>query len=67
MEFGLTKCDVLIMKKGEIATFGGIILTEKDSLEVQGWHSQLVCGLGARGPEFDSQIWHPCFDSFLSL
>ena len=34
MEFGLNKCDVLIMKKGEIATFGGIILTEKDSLKL---------------------------------
>ena len=21
-------------------------------------------GLGARGPEFDSRISHPCFDSF---
>ena len=24
----------------------------------------LVGGLGARGPEFDSRISHPCFDSF---
>ena len=30
----------------------------------QGWHSRLVCGLGARGPEFDSRISHPCFDFF---
>ena len=32
--------------------------------EEQGWHSRLVRGLGARGPEFDSRISHPCFDSF---
>ena len=30
----------------------------------QGWHSGLVRGLGARGPEFDSRISHPCFDFF---
>ena len=30
----------------------------------QGWHSWLVRGLGARGPEFDSRISHPCFDFF---
>ena len=32
--------------------------------EEQGWHSRLVRGLGARGPEFDSRISHPCFDFF---
>ena len=30
----------------------------------QGWHSRLVRGLGARGPEFDSRFSHPCFDFF---
>ena len=30
----------------------------------QGWHSRFVRGLGARGPEFDSRISHPCFDFF---
>ena len=30
----------------------------------QGWHSRLVRDLGARGPEFDSRISHPCFDFF---
>ena len=30
----------------------------------QGWHSRLVRGLGARGPEFDSRISHPCFNFF---
>ena len=29
-----------------------------------GWHSRLMHSLGARGPEFDSQISHPCFDFF---
>ena len=28
----------------------------------QGWHSGLVCGLRARGPEVDPRIEHPCFD-----
>ena len=32
--------------------------------EERGWHSRLVRGLGARGPEFDSRISHPCFDFF---
>ena len=30
----------------------------------QGWHSRLVHGIGARGPEFDSRISHPCFHFF---
>ena len=30
----------------------------------QGWHSRLVHGLGARGPDFDSRISRPCFDFF---
>ena len=34
------------------------VLTER------GWHSRLVRGLRARGPEFDSRISHPCFDFF---
>ena len=32
--------------------------------EERGWHSRLVSGHGARGPEFDSRISHPCFDFF---
>ena len=28
-------------------------------VQEQGWHSRLL-----RGPEFDSQISHPCFDFF---
>ena len=28
------------------------------------WHSRLVRGLGARGPEFDSRTSHPCLDFF---
>ena len=41
-------------------------LCKKSSPESQeqGLHSRLVRGLGARGPEFDSRISHPCFDSF---
>ena len=38
-----------------------------DIVELQfntGWHSRLVRGLYARGPEFDSRISHPCFDLF---
>ena len=30
----------------------------------RGWHSRLVRGHGARGPELDSRISHPCFDFF---
>ena len=40
---------------------------EMDEHMFTGWrtdHSRLVRGLGARGPEFDSRISHPCFDSF---
>ena len=52
--------------------FGAMSLVAKNpwkaskirSTEEQGWHSRLVRGLGARGPEFDSRISHPCFDSF---
>ena len=33
-------------------------------LKEQGWHSRLVRGFGARGPEFDSRISHLCFDFF---
>ena len=33
-------------------------------VEEQGWHSRLVRGLGATGPEFDPWISHPCFDFF---
>ena len=32
--------------------------------EERGWHSRLVRGLRARGPEFESRISHPCFDFF---
>ena len=39
------------------------VLRSKISKE-QGWHSRLVHRLGARGPEFDSRISHPCFDFF---
>ena len=31
---------------------------------VGGWHSWLVRGLGARGPEFVPRVSHPCFDFF---
>ena len=30
----------------------------------QRWHSRLVRGLSARGPDFDSRISSPCFDFF---
>ena len=29
-----------------------------------GWHSRLVRGLGAEGPEIDPRTSHPCFDFF---
>ena len=37
---------------------------EGEEEEEQGWHSWLVRGLGARGPEFDPRISHPCFNFF---
>ena len=41
-----------------------IVLKNVSLFNKQGWHSRLVRGIGARGPEFDSRISHPCFDFF---
>ena len=40
------------------------LTNDKQETKEQGWHNRLMCGLGASGPEFDSQILHPCFNFF---
>ena len=51
---------ILSRKKVEEYFFGPSLCWNEE----RGWHSRLVRGHGARGPEFDSRISHPCFDFF---
>ena len=60
------KSDSYVDVKCTLTTTNSILVKSNQwsIMKERGWHSRLVRGLRARGPEFDSRISHPCFDFF---